>query len=215
MECDFGSVFQRGIPVYHLYGNGWTYEYAERGRKDMDVNNKKDVLEELHYLKDIIHGVGLPADVMNEENGFPGPTLLIAVPQEEEEIRKEEEDHQFVMVSFMPTPQEEAEYSVFLQIYTDVDIPENACKEEVFYRAASRANQILPMGGCFYIPENEEYGIPQKFGIRQIMTANKERHIEDTTFCETLFFLIYSYEYMEMVAKELAKGKSPEEIIPL
>lgn len=179
----------------------------------MDINQKKEDQEELHYLMDVIHSVGLPAEVLGEENGFPADTLVIAIPAEEEEGEEGTQDNHFVTVQFMPVTKEEAEYSRFLQFYTDVDIPEYEGKEEAFYRAASRMNQILPVGACFYLPKNEEMEIPAKFGIRHILTVNKEKHTEDTTFCETLFFLIYSYEYAEMAAERIAKGEKPEDVV--
>lgn len=180
----------------------------------MDINQKKEELEELHYLMDVIHGIGLPAEVLGEENGFPADTLVIAIPADEEDAGEENGgENQFVTVQFMPVTKEEAEYSRFLQFYTDIDIPESEGKEEAFYRAASRMNQILPVGGCFFLPKNEELEIPSKLGIRHILTVNKEKHTEDTTFCETLFFLIYSYEYAQMAAERIAKGEKPEDVI--
>ena len=89
----------------------------------MDINQKKEDQEELHYLMDVIHSVGLPAEVLGEENGFPADTLVIAIPAEEEEGEEGAEDNHFVTVQFMPVTKEEAEYSRFLQFYTDVDIP--------------------------------------------------------------------------------------------
>lgn len=167
------------------------------------IYSDEQMTEELEVLKEYLTDLDFPAEIIPKGNIFPMPSLLIGLP-----VGMESEDR-FMVCSFIPLDQEEAECTKFLQLYVEYSAEKIGLPELTLLKAINQINNHIAIGHFAYREKTEVE--EAKVHFRYSCASEADLPVNEEVFCECLFLSIYAMDFFEIFVKLLQDGLTLEE----
>lgn len=167
--------------------------------------NHSDEMEELQQLKEYVTGLNLYGEVIPSSPKYPINTLAIMVPDDNDKIVQQ------IYCNYIPLPNESAEFTKFLHIYSEIELPAMEVTELSMLRTINLLNEMTTVGSFLYKKETNES--KSKIQYRYTLAASIEEAFDEGAFCEVIFLTIDNIMMMQNLILEMMNGETLEKIL--
>lgn len=164
----------------------------ERKRKTADLKFLAEFLEEMEWETEVIG-----EDMAN-------PVLAAVLPMEE--------DYEATVVfTYIDLPEEDAEYTKYLQIYFSLEPDISEIPAEELLTFANQMNLLTLMGHFVYVPAAD--GQPQRVDFRYVLPLDAEKLPDEGIVGETLLNLMKYTQTAEALLLRRIAGDPMEKVL--
>lgn len=178
--------------------------YADEYLKDTELT-EESILRDLEVLAAYYGDMELEGRVLPAREEFPMPTLVAGLEPDDRDRPR------IVSHSFLPLDTETAEFTKYLQFYSELPCPVEELDRATLLEAICRLNTRLPLGTCVLADPNPAFGQPAKAAVRYVQGFPLEGPVDQGVFTEDLFLFDLSCDLVTTVLDGLNDGLSLDE----
>lgn len=164
------------------------------------------IQRDLKILIPYYENMEMKAQLIPAAADMPLPSLLAALPNDDEGRPR------FITHSFVPLEKDDAEYTKYLQFYTELQDSLEGIDRQTLLEALNRLNFNLPFGACILVAERPEQGLPAMVTLRSMQGFPIDEPIDQGVFTEDVFLFDLSCTVTSVVITGLSEGKSIDEV---
>lgn len=172
----------------------------------MAILKNSEIMEEFTNLKEYVDELKFVAEIIEENEVVEIPTLAILIPYENSERVKYQ-----IYCNFLSLDEEDAEFTKYLHMYSELDLVGPTIPEIEIYKAINVLNGYLTIGSLLYKEKTKDQ--PAKIQYRYTLANTIDSLVDEGAFCESLFLTITNLGVVENVMSDVLSGTKIDTII--
>lgn len=168
--------------------------------------NEEVMAQDFEALRSYYEAMEIKTQLIPATKALPLPTLIAVVTSEEED-----EPPLVITHSFLPLDKEEAEFTKYLQYYTELPNAVEELDRLTLLEALNRLNQTLPLSHVILLPPRPQFEKPVQVGVRYLQGYKIDEVIDQGVFTEDVILFELSCDLTSVILDELRDGSSIDE----